>query len=42
LLEGLLLVPQFQIAAAWGLIALLIAVFPANMHMAVNAHPARC
>ncbi len=24
--------------AAWGLIALLVAVFPANIHMAVNAH----
>jgi len=42
----LLLVPRFQAAAAWGLVALLIAVFPANIHMAVNSqlfptfHPA--
>ena len=34
----LLLVPRFQGVAAWGLIALLIAVFPANLHMAMNAH----
>lgn len=32
----LLLVPRFTAVAAWGLIALLIAVFPANIHMAVN------
>lgn len=32
----LLLVPAFTRAAAWGLVALLIAVFPANIHMAVN------
>ena len=32
----LLLVPRFQGIAAWGLIALLIAVFPANVHMALN------
>ena len=32
----LLLVPRFQNLAAWGLIALLIAVFPANLHMALN------
>lgn len=31
-----LLIPQFRIAAAWGLIALLVAVFPANLHMALN------
>ena len=35
-LGGLLLVPQLQAFAAWGLIALLIAVFPANLHMALN------
>lgn len=33
----LLLIPRFQRIAAWGLIALLIAVFPANIYMAVNA-----
>lgn len=32
----LLLVPKFTAIAAWGLIALLIAVFPANLHMALN------
>jgi uncharacterized membrane protein len=32
----LLLIPAFTRAAAWGLVALLIAVFPANIHMAVN------
>ncbi|MDQ2936534.1 MAG: DoxX family protein [Acidobacteriota bacterium] len=32
----LLLIPHFTHIAAWGLIALLIAVFPANIHMAVN------
>lgn len=36
-LGALLLVPRFQVAAAWGLIALLIAVFPANLNMALNA-----
>ena len=32
----LLLVPRFRSRAAWGLIVLLIAVFPANLHMALN------
>jgi len=32
----LLLLPRFTTIAAWGLIALLVAVFPANIHMAVN------
>jgi uncharacterized membrane protein len=32
----LLLAPAFSRAAAWGLIALLIAVFPANIQMAIN------
>jgi uncharacterized membrane protein len=42
----LLLIPRFQNAAAWGLIGLLLAVFPANLHMAMNSdqfpefHPA--
>lgn len=34
----LLLVPRFQGVAAWGLIVLLIAVFPANLHMVMNPH----
>jgi uncharacterized membrane protein len=33
----MLLVPKCQVLAAWGLIALLIAVFPANVYMALNA-----
>ncbi len=32
----MLLIPRTQPLAAWGLIALLIVVFPANLHMAVN------
>ncbi len=35
-LGALLLIPQYMSIAAWGLIALLIAVFPANLHMALN------
>lgn len=31
-----LLVPRTRLAAAWGLIALYVAVFPANVNMAVN------
>ncbi len=31
-----LLVPRTRRAAAWGLVALLIAVFPANVYMAAN------
>ena len=31
-----LLIPQVSRAAAWGLILLFIAVFPANVNMAVN------
>ena len=31
-----LLIPQCSQAAAWGIILLLIAVFPANIHMALN------
>lgn len=39
ILGGLgLFVPSTRRAAAWGLVALLIAVFPANIHMAI--HPA--
>jgi uncharacterized membrane protein len=37
ILGGLgLLLPQTRRAAAWGLITLLIAVFPANVYMATN------
>jgi uncharacterized membrane protein len=32
----LLFVPKYARLAAWGLIALLVAVFPANVHMALN------
>ena len=35
-LGALLLVPRAARPAAWGLIALLIAVFPANLHMALH------
>ena len=31
-----LLIPSVSVAAAWGLIALFIAVFPANIYMAVH------
>ena len=33
----LLLIPKFTRLAAWGIIALLIAVYPANIYMAMNA-----
>jgi uncharacterized membrane protein len=32
-----LLIPQLRRAAAWGLVALLIAVFPANLYAATSA-----
>src|SRR5512145_664142 len=32
----MLLIPRYQKWAAWGLIALLLAVYPANIHMAIN------
>jgi uncharacterized membrane protein len=35
-LGGMLLLTKLTRVAAWGMIALLIAVFPANVHMAVN------
>lgn len=35
-LGALLLIPRFTRIAVWGIIMLLIAVFPANIHMAVN------
>jgi uncharacterized membrane protein len=34
-----LLLPQTRQAAAWGIIALLLAVWPANIHMAMNHSP---
>jgi uncharacterized membrane protein len=36
LLGAAVLMPALRRAAAWGLILLLIAVFPANVHMAIN------
>ena len=30
------LIPKLRAAAGWGLVALLIAVYPANIHMALN------
>jgi uncharacterized membrane protein len=38
LLGGMVLVPQWQRLAAWGLVLLLVAVYPANLHVALNAH----
>jgi uncharacterized membrane protein len=32
----LLMIPRFTRLAAWGIIALLIAVYPANIYMAMN------
>ena len=32
----LVVIPKFTRRSAWGLIALLIAVFPANIHMSIN------
>ncbi len=34
----LFLIPRFMHYAAWGIIALLIAVFPANIYMAMNTN----
>lgn len=34
-----LLIPYLSVAAAWGLIALFIAVFPANINQAINSIP---
>jgi uncharacterized membrane protein len=33
----LIFIQKFTRLAAWGMIALLVAVFPANLHMAVNS-----
>jgi uncharacterized membrane protein len=39
LLGGIgVLIPSVRLAAGWGLIALLIAVFPANLHVALIGH----
>ena len=35
-LGAMLFIRQARVLAAWGLIALIIAVFPANIHMAMN------
>lgn len=35
-LGALLLFRRWSVLAGWGLIALLVAVFPANLHMAMN------
>jgi len=37
LLGIFVLIPRTRKLAAWGIIALLIAVFPANIHMAINS-----
>ncbi|MEJ7714015.1 MAG: MauE/DoxX family redox-associated membrane protein [Pyrinomonadaceae bacterium] len=34
----LLLIPRFAVVGAWGIVLLLIAVYPANIHMAFNSH----
>ncbi|HEY9827466.1 MAG TPA: DoxX family membrane protein [Stenomitos sp.] len=40
ILGGLgLLIPYVSVAAAWGLILLFIAVFPANIHQAIHSIP---
>ena len=33
----MLLIPVYSRPAAWGLVALLVAVFPANIHMAMTS-----
>jgi uncharacterized membrane protein len=33
-----ILIPAFRRAAGWGLIALLVAMFPANLHVALMGH----
>ena len=37
-LGALFLIPHFTRPAAWGLVGLLIAIFPANVHMALHAN----
>jgi uncharacterized membrane protein len=34
----LLMTPQYSVMAAWGMVVWLIAVFPANVHMASNSY----
>ena len=34
-----MLIPATRSWAGWGLVALLLAVYPANIHMAVNPEP---
>jgi uncharacterized membrane protein len=34
---ALVFIPKFTRVAAWGLVLLLITIFPANLHMALNA-----
>ena len=34
----LLMIPKYSRLAAWGLVALMIAVFPANVYMAMNTN----
>jgi len=36
LLGAMVLIPKYTRLAAWGLIILLIAIFPANIHMAIH------
>ncbi|HXG65861.1 MAG TPA: MauE/DoxX family redox-associated membrane protein [Blastocatellia bacterium] len=38
LFGAMLLIPKYTRLAAWGIIAVLLAVFPANIHMAMNPH----
>jgi uncharacterized membrane protein len=33
------LIPRYRVLAAWGVIALLIAIFPANLHVALHNIP---
>ena len=33
-----LLIPRFRRLAAWGIVLLLVAVYPANIHVALNQH----
>ena len=37
-LGAVVLIPKCAPLAAWGLVTLLVAVFPANLHMALNAN----
>ncbi|MGE0638266.1 MAG: MauE/DoxX family redox-associated membrane protein [Bacteroidia bacterium] len=37
ILGAMLFIPKIKVVAAWGLIILLIAVFPANIYMAMEA-----